>query len=436
MKNYSDEKKDIFKNATWLFCGGTARSLLAGLETILLARFLGLELFGLFSIIIAYVKLLNNFFDFRVWETTVKYVGEYWETGQKDKTRSFIKFSYTIDILTGILAFIVSVALARTANEYFIGSENGFTYIVIYSLSLLVSTANNTADSLLRVFNRFRLIAFTSSVEVFIRVLIVSLLLISGASIKGILIAYVVANFAGFLIRQIIVNRTLVGHGLGGWIHSGFGIIRYRLKEISWFLVNTSIMGTLKMANESYLAVLALGYFAGKDAAGLYKVARSIVKAMARLVDPVYETIYPKLVSLREQGSSERFFSVVKYSLATLMKFALPLAIIVVVFAGNIIEVFFGSEYVPASNAMRILTVAIIINHITFWINPVLLAVGKPGKRSVLEILTTTVYTVSLVLLVMDYSLAGAAVAFLITCIFKSAAAMYIMQNEVKSRFT
>lgn len=435
MKEFSQEKKDLFKNASWLFCGGTARSVLAGLETILLARFLGLELFGVFSIIIAYVKLLNNLFDFRVWETTVKYVGEYWESSQKEKTKSVIKFSYSIDLFTGVAAFLISIALAKTANDYFINTSEGFTYIVIYSISLLVSTANTTSDSILRVFNRFSSIALTTSSEVFTRVLLVSIVLFAGYSIKAVLICYVIANLSGFIVRQVIVNRTLSANGLGGWISSGFGIIRYRLREISWFLMNTSIMGTLKMANESYIALLALGYFVGKDAAGLYKVARSIVKAMARFVDPVYETIYPTLVSLKEQRSVEKFTGVLKYSLSTMMKFAIPVGVIVIIFADYIIGVFFGTQYIPASNVMRVLTVAILINHLTFWINPALLAVGKPGKRSILEILTTVVYLISLMALVQQMSMMGAAIAFLIACVFKSLMALYLLRREVITTF-
>lgn len=435
MKEFSEEKKDLFKNASWLFCGGTARSVLAGLETIILARFLGLELFGVFSIIVAYVKLLNNFFDFRVWETAVKYVGEYWESNQTEKTKALIKFSYAIDLCTGIIAFLISISLAGVANEYFINSENGFTYIVIYSISLLVSTANTTSDSILRVFNRFRSIAFTSSFEIFIRVAMVSFALLAGYSIKGVLISYVLANIAGFVTRQLIVNEILRSKGLGGWIYSGFGIIRYRFKEISWFLLNTSFMGTLKMANESYIALLALGYFVGKDAAGLYKVARSIVKAMARFVDPVYEAIYPKLVSLKEQRSLERFREILKYSLSTMMKFAVPLSVVVIIFAEFLIHLFFGDPYIPAANAMRVLTVAIVINHLTFWINPALLAVGKPGKRSVLEILTSIIYITSLLLLVHQMSVVGAAIAFLIACVFKSLMAIYFFRTEVMTSF-
>lgn len=435
MKEFSQEKKDLFKNASWLFCGGTARAVLAGLETIILARFLGLEMFGVFSIIVAYVKLLNNFFDFRVWETTVKYVGEYWENREAEKTKSIIKFSYTIDLVTGLVAFCISVALAKVANEYFIGSEHGFIYIVIYSVSLLVSTANTTSDSILRVFSRFRSIAFTNSFEIFIRVIMVAIVLLAGYSIKGVLVAYVLANIAGFITRQVIVNEILRTNELEGWIYSGFGIIRERLREISWFLLNTSFMGTLKMANESYLALLALGYFTGKDAAGLYKVARSIVKAMARFVDPVYETIYPKLVSLKEQRSLDRFTEIMKYSLSTMMKFAVPVALLVVIFAEFIIDLFFGAQYLPASNTMRVLTIAIVINHLTFWINPALLAVGKPGKRSVLEIMTALIYIASLLILVQQMSLLGAAFAFLIACVFKSSMALYFFRTEVRTSF-
>lgn len=435
MQEEHKEKKNLFKNIVWLFGGGTASSVFTTLETIVLARMLGLENFGLFSLVVAYVRLLNRFFDFRVWETAVKYVGDYWERGEGDKACSMIKFSYIVDISSGILAFFISILLAKFANDLFIRSSEGFAFIVIYSISLLISTANTTSEAILRVFDKFKNIAFINSFQSFIRLSFVLISLVAGYGVKGVLFAYVATSIFGFVLRQLVVWKLLIDNNLNRWTSAKLVLIKEKLKEISYFMLNTNLIGTLKMANEGHLAILVLGYFAGKEASGLYKVARAVVKVMYRFSGPVNQAIYPNLVRLYNQKSLEKFVSLITYSLKTLMKFTVPVATICIVFTGFIINIFFGEQYLPATNAMRVIVLAVVIAQLTFWVGPALLAIGKPEKRSILEIMNTIFYAVVLVLLVSKFSLIGAAFAILLSSILKSILSYYIFDKTVKTTF-
>ena len=436
MSESSKERKNLFKNVSWLFGGGTASSVFTALETIILARMLGVENFGLLSLVIAYVRLLNRFFDFRVWETSVKYVGDYWESGEKENARSMIKLSYIVDILSGVLAFAIALLLAKFINSYFIKSDEGFIYIVIYSFSLLISTANSTSEALLRVFDKFKDIAFVNSLQTFIRLLLVLGALYLGFGIKGVLISYVLASFLGFVILQFLVNRILNSHGLSGWIYASLNLINEKFREIAHFLINTNLMGTLKMANESNLAIMVLGYFTGKEAAGLYKVARSVVKVMYKFTGPVYQTIYPSFVRLYNQRLKDEFSDLIRYSLKTLMKFTLPISIFILFFAGLLISTFFGKDYLSAANTMRLIIVAVLVTQFTFWVGPALLAVGKPGMRTILEIINSIFYVIFLLFLVgMGYGIEGAGAALLLSSLIKSAFSYYFYKNSVETSF-
>jgi len=118
-----------------------------------------------------------------VWETATKYIGAFWTNGDREKTLSFIKLSYIIDITSGILAFIIAIVTAKIASSYLIHSPNAYTLIWIYSLSLLIDTANSTSDAILRVFDRFKRIAFISSFISLFRLILVILLLYLGMRI-------------------------------------------------------------------------------------------------------------------------------------------------------------------------------------------------------------------------------------------------------------
>ncbi|HEX9667466.1 MAG TPA: oligosaccharide flippase family protein [Thermodesulfobacteriota bacterium] len=433
MTDNKNIKKNLFLNASWVFGGNTVSAVFAAIEPIVLARILGVTDFGLLALIVAYVEFLNNFFDVRVWETATKYIGTFWEKRDYERTRSMVKLSYMLDISTGILAFAIAVLTANIANKYLIHSPQAYTLILIYSISLLIDTANSTSDSILRVFNKFKKIAFISSFQTFLRVAFVSLVLFTGLGIKGVLFIYVAASFIGFAIRIWTVSQTLNEFKLSGWWRAKLALIRDQWREIAWFLTNTSFTGTLKMGNENFLGILALGYFSGKDAAAYYKIARSAVKLMTRFSDPLHQAIYPELVRISKSEGLTDFINLIRYSLKTLLKFTIPLSIIILILAEQLINIFFGKDYLAATNTLRVITIATLISQLTFWINSALLAIGKPGLRTVLDVITTTTYVGLLLILVPRFSYLGAGFAFLGYAIIKSSVSFIFLRDSIKS---
>ena len=406
-------KKRLFQNASWLFGGKTLAGGFSAIQTVILARLLGVDNYGLLVLIIAYVDILNNFFDFRVWETATKYIGTFWTNGEREKTLSMVKLSYIIDILSGILAFIIAILTAKIASSYLIHSPNAYTLIWIYSLSLLIDTANSTSDAILRVFDRFKRIAFVSSFISLFRLILVVLFLYFGMGINGVVLSFILASFLGFSIRMWIVSKTLRENQLNNWWRSDLSLVKDQWKGIAWFMGNTSFAGTLSMANDNFMGELFLGYFSGKEAVAYYKVAKSFVKLITRIMDPIYEAIYPELVRISTLNALKDFKRLVKYSTKNLIKFTTPAAIAVLIFANPIMSLIFGKEYLPAANTLRVVTVAVLISQLTFWVTPTLLAFGRPGLRTVMLIISNTSYIALLFLLVPKYSYIGAAFAFL-----------------------
>ena len=414
MAELKSEKKEFMKNVSWLFVAKSVPSAANVLEMIILARILGLELFGLLTLVIAYVKIVSSLLDFRVWESVVKYVGEFMEKNETDHALSMIKFSYMVDAATGLAAFLVCVSLAGFANDVFIKSPDGFDLVFVFSFSLLVATVNSTSEALFRVFDRFKTIVFVQSAKSVFKLCSVLITLYLGYGIKGVLFAYVIVSFFEFLMTQIMVDRVLRDKGLHRWFFARVGILSHRMREIIWFLLNTSFDAALSIANEGKMAVLILGYFFDSGAAGLYRVARSAIKVIDRITDPLHEVIFPKLVSLFTLNLYERLVEIIRFSVRSLLKFAIPVLIAIFLFAEQFIGMIFGDQYVPASDTMRVLTIAALFNSLTFWLPPLLLAFGRPGLRTTVSVFKILMYTALLVLLAPKHSYLGAAIAYLI----------------------
>jgi len=304
----------------------------------------------------------------------------------------------------------------------------------IYAFSMLFNTANYTSDAILRIFNKFKSIAFVSTFYNFFKLSAVLLILYLGLGIKEVLLSYVAASFFALVIRVVLVNKTLKENRLHKWWNAKLALIRHKWKEIGWFLGNTHIAGTLRMANDEYLGVLLIGYWSGKDAVAYYKVAKSLVKLMLRIEDPLYETIYPEFVRFTKLNALHELKAIVLYSIKKLMKYIVPVLVVVLIFANIIIKVIFGIEYVEAVNAFRVISVAGFISLSIFWINPVLLSFERPGIRNILDVITMISFIGFLAFLVPDYSYKGAAFAFLGSIIVRLVVSLYVLKITVENR--
>ena len=431
MSDSTNIQKKLYLNASWLFGGKTASGIFTAIQTVVVARLLGVSDYGLLTLVIAYISILNMLFDLKVWETATKYIGTYLEQGELDKTRSMIKLSYILDIGSGIIAFIIAILSAKLISIYVIKSPDAYVLIWIFSISLFIDTANSTSDAILRVFDRFKTIAFINSSQKLLRLLIVAGFLFAGFGIKGVLYGFIIASFLGFAVRMWAVVRTLDESGLQGWLGAKIGLVSDEWKGIAWFLGNTSFIATLKTGNEKYLGVMILGYFAGKDAVAYYKIASSVASIINKVVDPLYEAIYPELVKFTTTNAYKDFKKMIKSSTKALVFIIIPAAVIMIIFAEPIINIAFGSDYLPATNALRIMAAAMLILKLTFWINPALLSMNRPGLRTILGLISTVFYLTLMLVLAPPYSYIGAGLAFLGYAILRSGLAFKFMHDAL-----
>lgn len=428
----STVKKNLLKNASWLFGGGMGGSLFAMAEVVILTRFLGLEQFGLFSIVVAYVRIVKGLLDFKVNETVIKYLGRHLERKEKGKALSFIKLFYLIDFFTGVVAFLTAVLLTGVANKLFIKSDVAFDLVLIYALSILIATVNTTSRAILEVFKKFSNVALVDMLSVAVRALLVFASLAAGYGIKGALVAYVAAAFIHFLVLQFLVNRVLVYEGLKRWFTAAIAPAAKEIKGVTLFILSSTVSNFLSKVFTRDFPILVLGHFFTSEISGLYKTATTFSKIWGKLKSPAGKVIYPTLVSLEEQGSYEVFKQVVSYSVKFLLKILVPVGVVFFVFAETIIGIFFGSEYLPAANAMRIIVVAEVLSSIYLWLPPAYLALGKIWLRAGLTFVSALIYAAALFYLAPLYSLEGAAFAKLLPYLVLLPAAAFLFRDLKK----
>ena len=314
-----------------------------------------------------------------------------------------------LDFLVGIVALGFCLLLAGIADDFFIHSEDTFKFTLIYSLSVLVSSINNSSEAVLRVFDRFKTIAFVRTSRTGLRVALVAGSLLLGFGIEGILVCYVIAAFVFFLMLQINVFGVLRQSGFKRWTAAKTENLGVTIAEVRSFVFTSTFTGFLTNAFSRQIPVLVLGYFTNKEAVGLYRVAIIFSGIGVRLRKPVEDTIYPALVAAQSRGSRETFSEIVSYSTKNLLKVFLPIGLISFLFADKIIVILFGSAYEPAALALQLIIVSEVLSGFYFWINSAELALNRLRQRIIRVALSSVSYVAVLLVLVQAYSYNGAA---------------------------
>lgn len=410
--SYKELTDRIKKNFKILSVAKIAGGIFSALTLLLIGRSLGVEKFGIFSMVISAVEICNILLSFRIWDTTVKFIGQ--NLQQKNVVSKYLTLSFHLSLASSTISFL---AIYLITNFY---AEKLFTSIVspkqlifAYSFVVLFITLNEIMDGILRVFDNYTSILKINIYQNLLRFLLVGIcLILVGLSIQNVINCFVFSYIVGFFLRFFYLRSTLKLNNIS--VKSlDFPDLRLSLEFIK-FMLNAHFSNILNIANDKNLGVIAVGYLTTPYYAGLYRAARAIVKIIRRIIDPLLEIIFPELVKLYSEKKFIIYKKIIYDSTKLVLLVSLVMGGVIFYFSNSLIVIFFGQEYIEAVFALRILIGAMIIHNLAYWVNPTILSSGNAKFLTISTITTTVIYCISLFYFIQQASHEGAAIALLI----------------------
>lgn len=368
--------KRLLRNSSYLLSATVIANGLMFVQSILLARFLGVEQYGVLALIMTYVMAVNQLLDFRVWETVIKYVSEFWVNDEKARAWAMIKLAYWIDLLTGVFAFSVAVLAAPLAASLLHRSEIA-SLAGILAFKLLFSTVNGTSGAILRVFDKFRWISIQNVSQAAITLGLVASVLLVGYGLKELLVAYIVSAFVGTLIYLYFSFKVIRSNMRSVRREGNIFLLRSRFREIGWFLFHTNINAFWGMFIRQF-DVLILGHFRGANEVAYFKMAKNFTQLVGKVHDPLYKSIFPEITKLWLAGDIRKFTHFLKKLTVITSSIFLFIALGMFSLCGIVINMTVGSEFAPSVLSVRIMLWGITVGCIFTWARPMVIAIGKP----------------------------------------------------------
>jgi O-antigen/teichoic acid export membrane protein len=323
------------------------------LTAVLVARALGPEGFGIYSLALISATLLAQLPGPGVDMSAVRVSARY-RAHDLERAREVLLVAALAKAGLSFVLALAGVALAGPLAATFLEHPQGVTALRYAALSAGAIGMTEYMLATLQSGERFGRMLFVSLATAALKLLPVALLWAAGTLTLGNALAlFLAAAYAGLLLSILISWRMWAGA-----IRHGREIFRDLLAFSRWLIV-AMLLGALT----SNLDVLALTYLAGAGPAGLYNAGRTLTLPLAFAGGALGAVLLPRLSALTDRA---RVVSAVRQM--TLYSAAATAVVVagLMMLAPLILRIVYGASYAEAVAIFQVLTLAYAVQVITW----------------------------------------------------------------------
>ena len=409
-KNFTPAQK-IAKESTISFVGMGYGQFVRYLFTALLARLVGVQYLGIYSLGNSITSIANVLGKAGTDVGLMRYVSMRDHKKDRDLIKNDILSTLKMGFVFSIVIMLSQIMLSRwLAENVFEASSLLRIVLIVYAVSIPFTALMTIATFATQ---GFQLLKYKVFVEYILNptVLIVSMLFIyfTFSSELAIILPTLLTGIIGFMVANYFLKKIVGVNILNiGNISFNKEILTYSLP-----IMFTMILGSLL----HWMDILMLGYFTNIETVGLYHPAvrtaglqQSILIAFAGIFAPMFSKYYAK----KDIIGMHHIYKLVTRWILTLV---IPVLILIILFSTKIM-LLFGADFIQSSNALIILSIGTSIFAI-FGVSGTALVVSGYQKLNLVNALSATILNICLnIILIPKYGIMGAAWATLSSMTF------------------
>lgn len=400
----------LLKNIGWAAVGQAFGAGAALIETVLLARFLGLEKFGAFAVIFSATELIFGLLDFRTGEAVTKFLPEFRQARDNKPVVAFLRLIFAVDGAVAVSGICATLAFSSVAPKWLSVSSELAHLLIILALGAATKTVVRSVGAILRVTGAFALATKLGIISNLARLLLVGMGAAMAPTIATISWMAALSDFT-FCLLMLAGFVSSAPSRSSHTADAGILFDRVRRQSVFKFLFSTNLASTLRTLSTK-LDVLVIAALTSIGVVALYKVAARIAGTLLLFSDPLLIAVYPEIAQLHAVKAVTRLKSMLVIFTKVLSVFAGVMILAFVCCGETIIRKLVGLEYATAYPITLAMLAGASIAMIFFWARPLLLVYGMANQLVIVGLIVVCVKFAALYLLVPIWGALGAGLAF------------------------
>ncbi|MBS3074616.1 oligosaccharide flippase family protein [Candidatus Pacearchaeota archaeon] len=412
-KKLSTSLKFLAKSSLVVLIGLLLSKLFNYIYRIVIARYFGAEEYGLFSLAVILFILFIAASSLGLSDGVLRFISFYRGKKQLGKINFIIKFSLATTLVSGILAGIILYLTSGMIAEKIVHNQGILIYLKVFSFLIPVSVLSNVLLYILRAHEKVKLYSFSMNIfQNFTKVFFLVLFVFIGLKFNPIIASFFLSAVLLLLLAFFLCKYKLPGVFIKRFISKKQkGQISRELFSYSWPFIFVGVISNIFYWTDS----LVLGYFKSAFDVGIYNVAIPLASLLGIAPELFMQLFFPMISFEYSRKNFPLIREISKQIGKWIFIINLPLFYLTAFFPEVLINVLFGSEYLPAVNVLRMLSLGALIGT-SFTISNSLLSMAGKSKLILLNFSIIAVFNLVLnILLAPKYGMNGTAFSTLLS---------------------
>jgi polysaccharide transporter, PST family len=327
----------IIANMGWLFADRILRMGLGLLIGVWVARYLGVEQFGLFSYAAAFVALFIALSTLGLPALVIRTIAQ-----EPEKRAEILGTVFWLQLFGGIATLGVAVGIMFVLRH----GDRLMLNLVAILAGAAIFQAFDTIDLWFQSQIQSKYTVFAKNTA-FLIVVVVKVVLIN---LQAPLLAFAAATLLEAVLGAVglIIFYKFQGDSLSSWRWS-LPLARRLLRE-SWPLILSGLTIMLYMKVDQIM----LGQMIGDEAVGIYSAATRISEVWYFIPTAIAASVAPGIYAAKKAVDESLYYRQIEQSLKVLSLIAILIAVPMTFASGAIITALFGHEYAAAGSILAI----------------------------------------------------------------------------------
>ena len=430
----TSEQSNLFRRATKNFgkvlSGKAVGAAISLIYLALAARGLGTNGFGIVILIHSYMLMCTRIVSFKSYDIIVKYGAEFLTANRKKDFQDLIKFTFLLDFFAAFFGILLGTLVVYLWGHNFGIPSDAIPLAVIYCV-LIISNVTDTTTGILRICDRFDIVAFLAIVEPTVRLIGVTIAFFSDSPWQAYLMSWFAARISYFCISLVVAAYELSRKNLlqsFSWKIPQPTLRNPKIWRFSW---SSNFYGSTNSIGIQF-TTLAVGSLIGASGAALFKVAQELAEASAKAAIVFSSALYPELARLATSPQGNVQIRRVVYKAAKSSVFIGFIFTGLLVLTGELIlPNFFGQQFSDAYGTMVILSIATSILLITYPYEAALYSIGKPHIALFIKFSVTLAQLIALLIMLQSVGIVGAGYAAVLSSVLSAIALVYMTNRQI-----